>query len=369
MQAGMKKTFLYDTHLSLNAKMAPFGGYEMPIHYEGILAEHFATRNKATVFDTCHMGEFLITGANAARDLDKILSCPVASIKIGQCRYGFICNHNGGVLDDQIVYRFEENDFFMVVNASTQDSDFEWIKSNISSGTSVKNLSRKTGKIDFQGPLSAKIIKQLLKLPIDDLKYYHWMHNFYNNKKIILSRTGYTGEIGFEIYLDEKQTKKFWDDCLFLGAKPAGLGARDTLRLEMGYPLYGHELGESRNAAESGYTRAIAADKQFIGSPVVLNPGCAHDALCGIRIEGRRTARNGDSICDSSGAVIGSVTSGSFSPSLVCAIAMGYVKKDHCGIGTRLVINTGKTELTGTVTETPFYKQATARKNLSEFLL
>ena len=365
----MKKTFLYNIHLSLYAKMAPFGGYEMPIQYEGILAEHFATRNKATVFDTCHMGEFLITGANAAGDLDKILSCPVGSIKIGQCRYGFICNQNGGVRDDQIVYRLEENDFFMVVNASTQESDIEWIKSNISPGTSVRNLSPETGKIDFQGPLSAKIIKQLLQKPIDDLKYYHWMHNFYNNKKIILSRTGYTGEIGFEIYLDEQQTKSFWNDCLSLGAKPAGLGARDTLRLEMGYPLYGHELGENRNAAESGYTRAIAADKQFIGSQVVLDPGCAHDVLCGIRIEGRRTARSGDSISDTSGAVIGSVTSGSFSPSLSCAIAMGYVKKEHCGIGTRLIINTGKTELTGAVTEMPFYKQATARRKLSEFLL
>jgi aminomethyltransferase len=369
INAGMKKTFLYDTHLSLNAKMAPFGGYEMPIQYEGILAEHFATRNKATVFDTCHMGELSITGADAARDLDNILSCPVASLKIGQCRYGFICNQNGGVQDDQIVYRLEEDDFFMVVNASTQDYDIEWINSNISPGTSVKNLSRKTGKIDLQGPLSAKIIKRLLKTPIDDLKYYHWMYNFYNDKKIILSRTGYTGEIGFEIYLDEKQTKSFWDDCLSLGAQPAGLGARDTLRLEMGFPLYGHELGESRNAAESRYTRAIAADKQFIGSPIVLDPGCAHDALCGIRIEGRRTARNGDSICESSGAFIGSVTSGSFSPSLGCAIAMGYVKKEHCGIGTRLLINTGKTELKGVVAETPFYKEATARRKLSEFLL
>jgi aminomethyltransferase len=365
----MKKTFLYNTHLSLNAKMAPFGGYEMPIQYEGILAEHFATRNKATLFDTCHMGEFLIAGANAARDLDKILSCPVASIKVGQCRYGFICNKNGGILDDQIVYRLEENDFFMVVNASTQDSDFEWIKSNISSETSAKNLSKETGKIDFQGPLSVKIIKQLLQKPIDDLKYYHWMYNFYNNKKIILSRTGYTGEIGFEIYLDEKQTLSFWDDCLSLGAKPAGLGARDTLRLEMGYPLYGHELGENRNAAESGYTRAIATDKQFIGSQVVLDAGCARDTLRGIKIEGRRTARNGDSICDNSQNVIGTVTSGSFSPSLGCAIAMGYVKKEHCAIGTKLVISTGKTELTGTVTETPFYKEATARKKLSEFLL
>ncbi|HUI91952.1 MAG TPA: glycine cleavage system aminomethyltransferase GcvT [Chitinivibrionales bacterium] len=364
----MKKTFLYNAHLSLNAKIAPFGGYEMPIQYDGILAEHFATRNRATVFDTCHMGEFMITGANAAVDLERILSCPIASMKIGQCRYGFICNRNGGVIDDQIVYRLNEKEFFIVVNASTQDTDFEWIKSNISPNTSIENLSPKTGKIDFQGPLSPKIIKRLLDKPIDELKYYHWMHNSYHGQKAIVSRTGYTGEIGFEIYLDENHTKKFWDDCLSLGASPAGLGARDTLRLEMGYPLYGHELCDSRNAAESGFTRAIAMDKEFIGSQVVLDPNCLHDVLCGIKIEGRRSTRNGDSISDMKGDLVGTVTSGSFSPSLGCAVAIGYVKKELGAVGTKLVISAGKTMLTGTVTEMPFYKQGTARGKLADFL-
>jgi aminomethyltransferase len=363
-----KKTLLYDSHISLNAKMAPFGGYNMPIQYQGIIAEHFATRRQATVFDTCHMGEFTLQGETAAGDLDKILSCPVAGMNIGQCRYGFICNEYGGVLDDQIIYRISENDFYMVVNASTQDTDFEWIKSHASTGTLIKNISLETGKIDLQGPFSVKIINRIIEKPVNDLKYYHWMFNRYKNKKVIVSRTGYTGEIGFEIYLDAPLTKSFWDECISLGAQPAGLGARDTLRLEMGYPLYGHELDANRNAAESGFSRAIAADKTFIGSETVLDASRTRYALCGIKLDGRRATRNNDDIYDNSGALIGKVTSGSFSPSLGYAVAMGYVKKELASAGAHVCMRAGKANMTGSIVELPFYKDSTARKKLSDFL-
>jgi len=348
--------------------MAPFGGYEMPIQYQGIFAEHFATRTKAAIFDTCHMGEFTLQGAQTAQDLDKILSCPVSNMKPGQCRYGFFCNPSGGVLDDQIIYRISDYEFLMVVNASTQDTDFEWVKSNLSSFTSIKNISNQTGKIDLQGPMSAKIMEKLFDDPIGGLKYYHWMHNRYNGEKLLISRTGYTGEIGFEIYLDAVLTKRFWDDCCGLGAQPAGLGARDTLRLEMGYPLYGHELDIARNAAESGLSRAIANDKEFIGSSVVLDPARANSVLCGMKLDGRRTARNGDAVEDSDGTVIGNVTSGSYSPSLECAIAMGYVKKDKSILGSRVYLCAAKAKMPATIVEMPFYKNATARKNLLEYL-
>jgi aminomethyltransferase len=364
----VKKTILYDRHVSLGAKMAPFGGYDMPIQYIGILAEHFATRRKAGIFDTCHMGEFSIRGSSAAADLDRILSCPVSGLGTGQCRYGFICNPEGGVIDDQIIYRLSDDDFFMVVNASTQRTDFEWVKSHLSPGTLISDLSPETGKIDLQGPETARIISRLLEEPIRDLKYYHWMHNTYKNRKILVSRTGYTGEIGFEIYLDAEQTKTFWDDCIALGAQPAGLGARDTLRLEMGYPLYGHELDASRNAAESGFSRAIAQSKEFIGSGVVLDLSKKQCVLCGISLEGRRAARNNDDICDTSGTGMGKVTSGSYSPSLERAIAMGYVKPECAHSGTAVRLRAGTTELIGSVVEMPFYKDATARKNLSDFL-
>jgi len=348
--------------------MAPFGGFDMPIQYEGIIAEHFHTRESATVFDTCHMGEFIIKGPKAAADLDGIVSCPVASMQIGQCRYGFICNEEGGVLDDQIVYRMGSGEFFMVVNAGTQDADFDWVKNHISPATLLSNVSQETGKIDLQGPSSPRIIGKLLADPISGLKYYRWMYNVYKGKRIIVSRTGYTGEIGFEIYLDERQTVQFWDDCLALGAKPAGLGARDTLRLEMGFPLYGHELDENRNAAQSGFSRAISSDKTFIGSSAVLDPANTQELLRGITLDGRRTARSGDRIYAESGEPIGVVTSGSFSPCLERAIAMGYVAVPHSVVGRRVVVAAGKNQLPATLTTMPFYQWATARRAISEFL-
>jgi aminomethyltransferase len=364
----MKKTILYDTHIALGAKMAPFGGYIMPIQYEGIVKEHFAARNAAALFDTCHMGEFEINGDKAVADLENILSCNVLKIKTGQCKYGFICNHEGGVIDDQVIYRMSDTSFFMVVNASTQDSDFAWLSDHCSKSTILKNCSEETAKIDIQGPHSVKIVQRLLKNPVTGLAYYTFMHNFYNNAKVLISRTGYTGEIGFELYLDADNAKKFWNECMELGAKPAGLGARDTLRLEMGLPLYGHELGQNRNAAESYFTRAIATDKNFIGSGAINNPANIRQALCGILLPDRRAARNGDKIFDVSNVEIGIVTSGSFAPSIERAAAIGYIQKEVRITGTSVIIRTGRHELNGVITDLPFYKNATARKKIIDFI-
>jgi aminomethyltransferase len=364
----MKKTIFYDTHLALGAKMAPFGGFDMPIQYDGIVKEHFYTRREAALFDTCHMGEFRIEGKNACADLDHILSCKVSSLKPGQCKYGFICNPSGGVIDDQLIYRLSDDAFFMVVNASTQDNDFNWIASNVSSGTKIINLSDETAKIDIQGPLCAKIVQKLLKNPIDGLAYYGFMHNDFMGKELLISRTGYTGEIGFEIYCDETRALKFWNDCMELGAKPAGLGARDTLRLEMGYPLYGHELDDKRNAAESGFSRAIASDKEFIGSKTVCDAANVKYALSGILLEDRRAARNNDAVLDMNNQEIGIVTSGSFSPSLGISVALAYIRKDACKTGDKTLVRTERHVLPGSMCEMPFYKIATARKKLSEFL-
>jgi aminomethyltransferase len=364
----MKKTILYDNHVALGAKMAPFGGYLMPIQYSGIIKEHTATREAAAIFDTCHMGEFRFEGPSAVSDLERILSCPVASIKIGQCRYGFICNENGGVIDDEILYRMAENRFFMVANASTEENDFAWICRHLSPGTQAENISAQTAKLDLQGPLSAKIMQKLLSAPIGDMKYYTWANNRYKNCEVLVSRTGYTGEIGFEIYCSHDLGKAFWQESMDLGAVPAGLGARDTLRLEMGYPLYGHELDEHTNAAESGFSRAIGRAKRFIGCDVVLDTSKKCRLLSGIMLEGRRSARNGDTILDATGREIGSTSSGSYSPSLSCAIALGYVAIESSAIGTPVRIRTGRGDLTGAITGLPFYKKATGRAELREFL-
>lgn len=363
----MKKTVLYEKHIQLNAKMSPFGGYLMPMQYEGIIKEHEATRKAATIFDTCHMGEFLISGPDCISDLERLLTCTVSTMKTGQCRYGFICNEAGGVIDDQILYRLAENQFFMVVNASTEAGDFEWIKTHISPSTSLVNLSAETAKIDIQGPNSARIFQKLMKETIADLKFYHFKHNFYGNERVLISRTGYTGEIGFEIYCSAESAQKFWDDCLNEGAVAAGLGARDTLRLEMGFPLYGHELNEQTNAAESGFNRSIAS-KEFIGSEIVLDPTKRTKLLKGIILEGRRAARHGDKLFDAAGVEIGYLTSGSYSPSLQCGIAMGYVRESHAAYGTELLIRTERGELKGKISETPFYTKASGRASLSDYL-
>jgi aminomethyltransferase len=364
----MKKTFFYDTHIALGAKMAPFGGYEMPIQYDGIVKEHFYTRQEASLFDTCHMGEFRIEGKNACADLDRVLSCKVSTIKQGQCKYGFICNPQGGVIDDQLIYRFSDDTYFMVVNASTQHNDFNWIASNISTDTKLVNLSAETAKIDIQGPKSVKIIQKLLEKPIEGLTYYSFMNNCFMGNEMLISRTGYTGEIGFEVYCDEKRALKFWNDCMELGAKPAGLGARDTLRLEMGYPLYGHELSENRNAAESGFARAISIDKEFIGCKTVCDGVNIKYLLSGILLEDRRAARNNDVVVDENDNEIGLITSGSFSPSLGRAIALAYIRKDLCRFGVRINVRTDRNKLAGSISDMPFYKLSTARKKMSEFL-
>ena len=364
----MKKTILYDTHVALGAKMSLFGGYEMPIQYSGILAEHKAAREAAVIFDTCHMGEFRVSGANAVADLETVLSCPVAALKTGQCRYGFLCNEKGGVVDDQIVYRMAEKEFFMVVNAATEPADFEWVRGHLSAGTRIENLSAQTAKLDLQGPGSAKIMQKLMAEPIDGMKYYTWAKNRYKNTGVLISRTGYTGEIGFEIYCSTDLGRAFWNDCLDLGVLPAGLGARDTLRLEMGYPLYGHELDDCTNAAESGFTRAIDTGKKFIGSGVVLDPSRKQRQLVGIQLQGRRSARHGDTILDNNGKPAGTVTSGSFSPSLGYAVAFGYVALPASAVGNQVRIRTDRQERAGTIVEVPFYTKATGRMALKDFL-
>jgi aminomethyltransferase len=367
-EAPLKKTILYNEHVALGAKMAPFGGYEMPIQYSGILAEHKAARETAVIFDTCHMGEFRVSGANAVSDLEAVLSCPVAALKIGQCRYGFLCNEKGGVVDDQIVYRIAEKEFFMVVNAATEPFDYAWIRQHLSAGTRIENISAQTAKLDLQGPGSAKIMRKLMAEPIDGMKYYTWAKNRYKNIEVLVSRTGYTGEIGFEIYCSNDLGRAFWNDSLNLGVLPAGLGARDTLRLEMGYPLYGHELDDCTNAAESNFARAIDAGKKFIGSGVVLDPAQKRRQLVGIQLQGRRSARHGDAIIDKNGTAAGAVTSGSFSPSLGYAVAFGYVSLQMSAVGNQLRIRTDRQELAGTIVDLPFYKKATGRMDINKFL-
>ncbi|MDR2577267.1 MAG: glycine cleavage system aminomethyltransferase GcvT [Chitinispirillales bacterium] len=366
----MKKTPIHPRHLSLSAKMAPFAGYEMPLHYEGygVIKEHEAARTGAALFDTCHMGVFHVGGIGGLWELETMLSCDIEDMKVGACRYGFMCNHAGGVIDDMIVYRMNDKDFMLVTNAVNEKKVLFQLKNYTAEFTWFRNDTESTAKIDVQGPKSPKIVAGLMREPIDGIKFYNFAKNFYRDAEVIVSRTGYTGEIGFEVYCPVEAAGDFWDDCVAAGAVPAGLGARDILRLEMGFPLYGHELGEDRNAAQSGFSRALSGKKDFIGSGAALDPLAAGQILCGISLEGRRSARQGDAVLDGGGTAVGVVTSGSFSPSLGHAIALAYVDKNCAVAGTALRIVCGKAEIAGKACQPPFYKNATARADIKLYL-
>lgn len=362
-----KRTSLFERHRRLGARMAPYGGYLMPIQYTGILTEHRAARTAAAVFDTCHMGEFRISGETALRDLESLVSCDLTGVAAGRCRYGLMCNHNGGVLDDLLVYCLNESDFMLVVNAGKKYTDCAWIAEHVSGGTTLRDISETTAKVDVQGPGSPQIIQNLMDAPIESLKYFGFQRNTFEGQPVLVSRTGYTGEIGFEIYSDPSSISNFWDGCMLNGAVPAGLGARDTLRLEMGMPLYGHELTEDRNAAAAGFAPFISKSKEFIGSGAIRKGPDPIERLVGMAFEGRRAAREGNRILSEEGKAIGTVTSGSFAPSLGYAVALGYVGTEFSAEGTRVSV-AERRELSGRIVERPFFREGTARKPLSDFL-
>ncbi len=367
MQKLTKRTVLYDQHVALGAQMAPFGGFEMPIQYGGILKEHWACRREAAMFDTCHMGEFRLGGPTALSDLERLITSDVAALEPGRCRNGFFCAPDGGVLDDLIVYRMAADAFMVVVNAATQDADAEWVRSNLSASTRFENVSADMGKIDLQGPGAPRVLQSLTATPLATLRYYEHRPLRIDAVDARVSRTGYTGEAGFELYCAAADTVHLWTLLQESGAQPAGLGARDTLRLEVGLPLYGHELAADRNAAESGFERLLSTRKDFIGAAAVRDPARRRQRLVGLMLDGRRSARAGDPILDGE-AVVGGVTSGSFSPCLGRAIAMGYVDARCADPGCTLTIDAGRTPLVAHVVQRPFYRDGTVRRAIAELL-
>lgn len=253
----------------------------------------------------------------------------------------------------------------LVVNAGTQDDDFEWLRAHASPGTDLRNRSAETGKIDIQGPGSLSLLEPLLESPIRGLRYYRFHHNRYQGAPVLVSRTGYTGERGFEVYADAATTAALWDACLALGAAPAGLGARDTLRLEIGMPLYGHELSATRNAAESGFTAALSPRKPHIGSTAIRDPARHRESLIGIVFPDRRSARAGDAVLAPDGTPIGTVTSGSFAPSLGHAIALAYIQATAVIPESAVGVQTARALLPGRLAKPPFYRAGTARLPIS----
>jgi aminomethyltransferase len=342
--------------------MVPFAGWDMPVQYAtGILAEHEQTRKKASVFDICHMGEFLISGEDAEEALGRVVTHNLQKLRPGKAGYGFLLNQDGGILDDLIIYRLEQARFLLVVNAARIDHDREWIKNLLPSTVLLEDVSEQTAKIDLQGPLSLEVLQNVVPGDWRDLGYFSFRKQLFHGEEVLISRTGYTGELGYEIYLPASSALAFWEACLRDDrVRPAGLGARDTLRLELGLPLYGQDLDEHHTPAEAGYAVLLTSPTHYVGKDRQLD---VRERLTPLLIPGRRSTRHGDLVYSPAGDVRGRITSGSFAPSLGQAAALAYVDAQF-GDESEFVVRTGKAELPALRTTLPFYTQGTARMKL-----
>ncbi len=358
-----RTTPLSEVHKQLKARMAGFGGWLMPIQYKGIIAEHLWCRNSASLFDICHMGEFKLKADPGKDKLEEILTINLSQMPVMSCRYGFMLNNDGGVIDDVIIYKEQEDEFMLVVNAATTAGDFAHIKQCLSSDAQIEDISEKTCKLDLQGPLSREVLENIVGEDIGKLAYYTFGFFSLLGKKCIISRTGYTGELGYELYIGKDNVRELW--ALLLKDKrvePAGLGARDTLRLEVGYPLYGADIDQSRNPIEAGLGSFVDFEKDFKGKAALEKfkaAGTGQKMACFIS-ESRRSPRHNYKIYNDA-KQIGVVTSGSFSPSLSCGIGMGYIESGFNIVGTPLLLKDGNVEIEAKITKRPFYKNGTAR--------
>lgn len=360
---GIKDTPLKNQHIQLNALMAEFAGWLLPIHYGSIIEETKHTRTKVSVFDIFHMGEFIVRESPDKTSLDNIITVPVTKLIKGQCKYGFLLNEQGNVIDDLIVFRLKDDEWMIVVNASNEARDAKIISSYLSKDAYFENISAKTAKLDVQGPLAADILSEIVSDDIKKLKYFsNGSFNFLGSNYII-SRTGYTGELGYEIFIEADKAIELWKKFLnFENCRPAGLGARDILRLEMGYPLYGDELTEDLNPLEAGFERVLDFEKDFIGKDALLN--CKKNGiqkiLVGIESKDRRQPKHLNKIYKRD-KEIGFITSGVFSPHLNKGIGMGYINAGSAAEYDEIKIVSEKTQMPAKIAGLPFIRKTSLR--------
>lgn len=356
------ETPLASWHIAHGAKMAPFAGWNMPIQYPGgIIAEHLHTREKAGLFDICHMGEFIVEGPDAAESLSRAVTHNIATLKPGRCRYGFLLNDAGGVIDDLIVYRVREDRFMLVVNAGCRTADLQALRERVGSSLLLEDISDATAKLDLQGPLSFDVLESVLPGPWRRLPYFGFTEDaVFDGAPLFVSRTGYTGELGVEIYCPADKAPKLWELLLTDDrVKPVGLGARDTLRFEVGLPLNGQDLDPGHTPAEAGYAGMLTSQAEYVGK---AEAHTVREKLTALVIEGRRSARHNDAVL-LDGREVGVVTSGSFGPSVGNALVFAYIAADRAGAES-YTIRTAKTELQAKTVSLPFYKGGTARATL-----
>lgn len=335
-----KRTPLYQEHVARKARMIPFGGWEMPVQYTGILEEHKAVREAAGLFDLSHMGEFYVEGPGAYDYLNNLLSNKLAKLMAGRAQYNLLLNEAGGVVDDLLVYKMRDELYMVVVNAANIQKDWEWFQKYLpSAGVKLTNASDDTALIAIQGPKSVEILAKATSTNLGEMKFYSFQEGKVYGKPALISATGYTGEKGFELYISPEDAAEIWNSLLDAGAEsglvPVGLGARDTLRLELAYSLYGNELTDETTPWEAGLDWTVNMDKDFVGKQALVEQAKdgAKRRLVGFKLIGKGVPRHGYEILDQSSEVIGQVTSGSVSPTLGVPIGLGYVAISQAGLG------------------------------------
>ena len=355
----MKNTALTATHEALSAKMVPFAGYNMPVQYDGVNIEHEAVRTGVGVFDVSHMGEFLIEGPHALELIQKVSSNDASKLTIGKAQYSCLPNDDGGIVDDLIIYKLKEESYLLVVNASNIEKDWNWISSKNDVGADMRDLSEEYSLLAIQGPKAIEAMQSLSSHDLAGIKFYNFViGDFAGIEHAIISATGYTGSGGFEIYCKNSEVKQIWDKVVEAGAKPIGLAARDTLRLEMGYCLYGNDITDTTSPIEAGLGWITKFSKEFTNSEALEaeKRRGSERKLVGFELDERGIPRHGYDIVDNSGNKIGVVTSGTMSPSLGKGIGLGYVPTVFADVNSKINIQVRKKAIPATVIKLPFYK-------------
>lgn len=359
----MKNTALTDLHVSLGAKMVPFAGFNMPVQYSGINDEHETVRNAVGVFDVSHMGEFILKGEKALDLIQKVSSNDASKLYDGKVQYAYLPNENGGIVDDFLTYKLDDQTYLLVVNASNIEKDWNWISKFNTFGVDMKDISDKTSLLAIQGPKAAEALQSLTDIELASMEYYTFQKGtFAGVENVIVSATGYTGAGGFEIYVSNDDVKKVWNAIFTAGApfgiKPIGLGARDTLRLEMGFCLYGNDIDDTTSPLEAGLGWVTKFTKEFVNSENLKaeKETGTPKKLVGFEMIDRGIPRHDYEIVDAEGNVIGRVTSGTQSPTLKKSVGLGYVNNAFTKEGTDIYINIRNQKIKAVVKKPPFVK-------------
>ncbi len=359
----MKETALTHKHIGLGAKMVPFAGYNMPVQYEGVNAEHETVRNGVGVFDVSHMGEFLLKGPNALALIQKVCSNDASVLFDGKAQYSCLPNGKGGIVDDLIIYRISEEAYFIVVNASNIEKDWNWISQHNDLGVEMQNLSDDYSLLAIQGPKAAEAMQSLTSVDLANMTYYTFQYGtFAGIENVMISATGYTGSGGFEVYVKNQDAEKLWDAVFEAGAafgiKPIGLAARDTLRLEMGFCLYGNDIDDTTSPLEAGLGWITKFTKDFTDAEFLKNQketGLSRKLVAFEMID-RGIPRHDYPIQDANGNIIGKVTSGTMSPSMKVGIGLGYVSLENTALDQEIFIEIREKGVKAKVVKLPFYK-------------